>query len=141
MSCRSKEIARRIFHIVEDGREFIEVSVVHRKDVTTKQFDVTPGTLVEVLTTAKRWQESHLRELQLEYKRQHYREKHRRQFEAKLEASITANKAEAFSKMVARVTHNDAVVKAAAQDVRNVLAFYGPALVDRVLYVPSFQWI
>lgn len=141
MNSRSKEIGRRMFHVVEDGREFIEVSVLHQKQITTRQFDVEPGNLVEVIQTAKRWQETYFRELNLEYKRRHHREKHVRDFAAALEADINASKAQAFDRMVARVTHNDAVVRAAKDDVRRVLAFYGPALLDRVLYVPSFQWI
>lgn len=130
-----------MFHVVEDGREFIEAAVVFRGEATIEQFDVMPGTLVKVMARAKQWQADHYHELKTTYKRDYMKAKHRRTFEAKVEADIQASKDEAFERMLTRVTHNDAVIRAAKDDVRRVLAFYGPALMDRVMYVPAFQWI
>lgn len=141
MSSHSKAIAPRMFHVVENGREFIEAAVVFRGEATIEQFDVMPGGLVEVMAKAKQWQVEHYLELKTTYKRDYMKAKHRRTFEAKVEADIQATKDAAFERMLARVTHNDAVLRAAKDDVRRVLAFYGPALIDRVMYVPAFQWI
>lgn len=141
MSSHSKAIAPRMFYVVENGREFIEAAVVFRGEATIEQFDVTPGGLVEVMAKAKQWQAEHYHELKTTYKRDYMKAKHRRTFEAKVEADIQASKDASFERMLARVTHNDAVVRAAKDDVRRVLALYGPALMDRVMYVPAFQWI
>lgn len=141
MSSHSKQIGPRMFHVVEDGREFIEAAVVFRGEPTIRQFDVVPGSLGATMAEAKQWQQDHYHELKTTYKRDYMKAKHRRTFEAKVEADLQASKDEAFERMLTRVTHNDAVVRAAKDDVRRVLAFYGPALMDRVLYVPPFQWI
>jgi len=141
MSSHSKQIGPRMFHVVEHGREFIEAAVVFRGEPTIRQFDVVPGSLGATMATAKQWQEEHYDELKTTYKRDYNRKKERADFERKLQADIQASKEEAFERMLTRVTHNDAVVRAAKDDVRRVLAFYGPALFDRVLYVPPFQWI
>lgn len=141
MSSHSKQIAPRMFHVVENGREFIEAAVVFRGEATIEQFDITPGGIVEVMARAKQWQVEHYDHLKREYKRDYNRKKERADFDRKLQADIQASKDEAFERMLARVTHNDAVVRAAKDDVRRVLASYGPALIDRVMYVPPFQWI
>lgn len=141
MNSHSKEIARRMFHVIEDGREFIEASVVFRGEPTIRQFDVVPGSLGTTLATAKQWQSDHYEELKSQFKRDYNKKAREEKFAAAVEEVFEQTKADAFERMVARVTHNDSIVRAAKDDVRRVWQSYGPALVERVMYVPAFQWI
>ena len=141
MISHSKQIANKMFLVTEDGRTFIEAAIVHKGNVYKAEFDVVEGSLTKVMTTARNWQVSRRKELELELKRRRNRERHAARVEAETAAELEVMESDAFDKMVIRITHNHNVINAARNDVRGVWARYGPALIDRVLYVPSFQWI
>ena len=141
MNSHSKPIANKMFLVTEDARTFIEAAIVHKGNVYRAEFDVVEGTLTKVMTSARNWQVSRRKELELELKARRNRERHAARVEAETAAVMQEIRADAFDKMVVRITHNDNVITAARNDVRGVSARCGPALIDRVLYVPSFQWI